>query len=323
MNILVAVFSDPAWSLPPEQVERLRRIFPHHRFEFARSEPELLEGLTSADIAFSGQITGAALARAPRLRWVQSPAAGVGRLLSPELRARDIIVTNARGIHGAPIAEHVLGVSIALARQFGIAMRDQVAHRWQKPRIAEIMTLAGRRMGIVGLGAIGTAVARMAASAGMRVSGLRRNPDHPPVAFVDLVYRPGQLDELLAASDIVVLAAPLTPETSGMIGSRELRLMKRDAFLVNVARGKLVREDELARELAAGTIGGAALDVFEHEPLDPASPLWDLPNVIITPHTSAFFTGYWELAVDLFAQNLRRFENGEPLVNVVDKGAGY
>lgn len=323
MNIVVAVFRDPAWSLPPAQVDRLRRAFPQHQFHFAQSDTELREALPLADVAFSGQIDGPALAHATQLRWVQTPAAGVGRLLSSEMRARDIVVTNSRGIHGVPIAEHVLGVSIAMARRFAPAIRDQVAHRWQKPAIAEIVTLGGRRMGIVGLGSIGTAVARLATCVGMRVSAVRRNPDRAPVDFVDRVYGPAQLHDLLADSDFVVLSAPLTAETAGMIGSRELRLMKSGAFLINIARGKLIEQDQLARELAAGTIGGAALDVFEHEPLDPASPLWDLPNVIITPHTSAFFTEYWERAVDLFAQNLRRFENNEPLVNVVDKAAGY
>jgi phosphoglycerate dehydrogenase-like enzyme len=323
MQIVVAVFTDPTWSIPREQVDRLRRSFPHHTFTDARSERELVDALAEAEVAFTGLVGGAMLARAPRLRWVQSPAAGVGRLLSPQMLARDVVITNSRGIVGVPIAEHVLGVATMFARRLHLAVRNQVAHRWAKPTMSEVFTLAGRVMGIVGFGAVGSAIGRLASSAGMRVSALRRNPGGTRAEFLDAVYGPGQLHELLALADFVVLAAPLTPATTGLIGSAEIRRMKPTAFLINVARGKLIRQEELARELTEGTIAGAALDVFEHEPLDRASPLWDLANVIITPHTSAFFADYWQLAVDLFAQNLHRFENGEPLVNVVDKEAGY
>ena len=157
----------------------------------------------------------------------------------------------------------------------------------------------------------------------MRVSAVRRHADRPRPPFVDDVTGPGELGTLLARADIVVLAAPLTGETRGLIGRPELRLMKRSAILVNVARGKLVSEQDLADELAAGSIAGAALDVFEREPLDPASPLWGLPNVLITPHTSGFREDYWPAVVDLFMENLRRFESGRRLMNVVDKDAGY
>jgi len=137
------------------------------------------------------------------------------------------------------------------------------------------------------------------------------------------VYPASELRRFLGECDVVVVAAPLTAETRGLIGRDELRAMRRDGVLVNVSRGKLLREAEVAEELASGTIAGAALDVFEHEPLDPGSPLWDLPNVVITPHTSAFRRDYWQVTVDLFADNLERFLRGEPLVNVVDKEAGY
>jgi phosphoglycerate dehydrogenase-like enzyme len=158
---------------------------------------------------------------------------------------------------------------------------------------------------------------------GMRVIATRRRATAPRPASVEVVYAPSRLPELLAASDVVVLAAPSTDATRDLIGSAEIRKMKRDAILINVARGRLVREEDLAVELSRGTIAGAALDVFEREPLDASSPLWDLPNVVITPHTSGFREDYWEAAVELFADNLRRFEAGIPLLNVVDKAAGY
>jgi len=323
MHIIVAVFGDPIWTLPVEEVERLRAMFPAHTFTDARSVEALAAAMPGADVAFSGRIDADLLALAPRLCWVQSPAAGVGRLLSPLMRASEVILTNARGIHADPIAEHVLGVTLALARHLHEAVRCQIESRWAKLSMSSFVTLRGRRMGIVGFGAIGSAVAARAAALGMRVSALRRTAAPVGVPGVDRAYGPAGLDDLVAESDVVVVAAPLTAATHGLIGRRELRLMKPGAFLVNIARGKLVREAELADELARGTIAGAALDVFEHEPLDPASPLWRLPNVIITPHTSGFFPEYWRLAVDVFADNLRRFEAGAPLVNVVDKAAGY
>ena len=178
-------------------------------------------------------------------------------------------------------------------------------------------------MGLVGLGAIGQAVAEKAGALGMDVIAVRRRQDGPRPPAVSRVYPVSELAAFLGDADVVVVCAPLTAETRGLIGGAELRLMKPASILINVARGKLLREAEVAEELAKGTIAGAALDVFEREPLDAGSPLWDLPNVVITPHTSAFRRDYWEAAVGLFADNLDRFLRGAPLVNVVNKDAGY
>ncbi len=323
MNILVYIVSGPSWTIPPKQVEQLRRDFPQHQFTNAESEAEALAGIRDADIVFSSLVTPQLFVAAKLLRWVHSPAAGVGRLLFPELSRSDVVLTNSSGLHAIPIAEHVFGLAVALSRKFGLAMTRQAEHRWAKDEIAAVRVLHGHALGIVGLGAIGTAIARLGVAFGMRVIAVRRHPGAQRPEGVEEVLGVEELPRLLASSDYVVLAAPLTGETNGLIGSRELRQMKRDAFLINIARGKLVREHELAAELANGTIAGAGLDVFEHEPLDPASPLWGLPNVILTPHTSGFFEGYWDAATELFANNLGRFERGEALRNVVDKKAGY
>jgi len=323
MNVLVAIYGSHPWNIPPANVEYLRRRFPHVVFTHAAREPDVMAHIAGADVGFLGRLRAPALASARRLRWVHSPAAGVGNLMFPEMIASDVIITNSRGMHGAVIAEHVIGVAIVLFRQIDVAIRAQLRHRWEQADLADIRSLRGRCMGIVGLGAVGSAVAGAAAAMGMRVIATRRRPGAPRPASVEAVYPPSQLPELLAASDVVVLAAPNTEATQGLIGSPEIRQMKRDAILINVARGRLIREKDLAAELARGTIAGAALDVFDREPLDVASPLWDLPNVLITPHTSGFREDYWEAAVELFADNLRRFEAGEPLLNVVDKAAGY
>jgi phosphoglycerate dehydrogenase-like enzyme len=325
VRVLTSIVPDGVWQLPASLVEGLRQRFPGVTFVDAPRSDDRLRELPDADVAFLSRLKPEEFAVASRLAWIQSPAAGVGSLLFPALRESPVLLTNARGIHGAPIAEHVIGVSIVLFRQMHRAIRSQAAHEWVKDQLSlsSYRTLSGRCLALVGLGSIGAAIAEKAAALGMRVVATRRNVGAPRPAAVSAVYPSSELDTLLLQADILVIAAPLTPATGGLIGGAELRRMKRDAILVNIARGRLVREAELAEELARGTIAGAALDVFEHEPLDPASPLWDLPNVVITPHTSAFRSDYWDAAVGLFADNLARYLAGRPLVNLVDKDAGY
>lgn len=323
MKVVTSVYSDPTWTLPVSEVERLRRAFPEWTIVDAPSREARLREIADADVAFVSQLQPDEFAAAPRLRWIQSPAAGVASLLYPALRDSRVILTNARGIHGDAMAEHVIGLAIVLFRQIHVAVRNQGRHDFHKPPQSAFRMLRGHVCGVVGLGSIGTAVAERAAALGMDVIALRRRISEPRPACVSAIYPPSELATLLGRSDVVVLTAPLTGDTRGLVGAAELRQMRPGAVLVNVARGKLVKEAELAAELSRGTIAGAALDVFDHEPLSPDSPLWDLPNVVITPHTSAFRDDYWTLAVDLFASNLRRFERGEALANLVDKHAGY
>jgi phosphoglycerate dehydrogenase-like enzyme len=218
-------------------------------------------------------------------------------------------------------------VTIALARRLPVAMRAQIAHRWAQHELegadVDVRTLHGQRMGIVGLGSIGMELVKIAAPFGFRISAIRRRASEPAPAGVESVWPPDRLLDLLAGSDVVVLAAPHTPDTRHLIGRRELDRIKRGALLVNIARGKLVDDDAVIEALRDGRLGGAALDVFSEEPLPPSSPYWDLPNVIVTPHTSGALRDYWTPLVALFSENLRRFESGEPLLNVVDKAAGY
>jgi phosphoglycerate dehydrogenase-like enzyme len=326
--VVVGVISPaPAWIMPRRFVDELRRDFPQHTFSEAWDRETLRRLLPDADAAFTPFIDRDIFPLATRLRWVQSPAVGVGSLMFPELLASDVVITSARGIRARSIAEHVLGVTIALARRFPAAMRAQIAHRWAQDELegadVDVRTLHGQRMGIVGLGAIGLELAKIAAPFGFRITAIRRRATEPPPADVEAVWPPGRLLDLLARSDVVVLAAPHTPQTKQLIGRRELDAVKRGALLVNIARGKLVDDEALIGALRDGRIGGAALDVFSEEPLPASSPYWDLPNVVITPHTSGAMRDYWTPLVGLFAANLRRFENGEPLLNVVDKVAGY
>jgi phosphoglycerate dehydrogenase-like enzyme len=328
MNILIAVISPAAaWVMPKHFVEHLRRDFPQHTFSEAWDRDALRQLLPDADAAFTPFVDRDVFPSASRLRWVQSPAVGVGSLMFPELLASPVVITSARGIRARAIAEHVLGVTIALARRLPVAIRAQAAHRWAQEELegaaVDVRTLQGQRMGIVGLGAIGLELVNIAAPFGFRITAIRRRAGEPLPPGVEDVWPPERLHDLLAQSDVVVLAVPHTPETKRLIGKAALDRIKRGALLVNIARGKLIDDAAVIDALRDGRLGGAALDVFSTEPLDPASPYWDLPNVIVTPHTSGALQDYWTPLVALFADNLRRFENGEPLRNVVDKVAGY
>ncbi|HEX5827635.1 MAG TPA: D-2-hydroxyacid dehydrogenase [Candidatus Limnocylindrales bacterium] len=273
------------------------------------------------------------LARAPHLRWVHSATAGVERVLTPASRERGITITNARGVFSRPIAEYVMLMILAAARRLPQLLELQAERTWQPLEARELRDVT---VGIVGLGSIGRAVGALATAFGCRVVATRRRPeagqhasdgagDEPFLGslMLDRVLPPEQLPELLAESDFVVLAAPLTADTVGLIGESAIGVMKPGAWVINVARGELVDETALARALRNGRIGGAVLDTFREEPLPPSSPLYELPNVILTPHTSWSSTRVLDRSVDLFCDNLRRYAAGEPLVNVVDPTAGY
>jgi phosphoglycerate dehydrogenase-like enzyme len=325
VTILISIQSAfEIWTIPPACVDRLRTRFPQHTFLHARSDDEARTMYPDADVVFAGQITREQLAAAPRLRWLHSPAAGVGGMLFPEMVAGPVVITNSRGMSAGTIAEHVLAVTLALFRRLPHAFQSQAAGEWAQDAIGAEgnRLIAGARVLVVGLGAIGGAVARRMTLLGARVTGLRRRT--AGVAYGEWTIAPsGRLHDLLPAADVVVIAAPHTRETRGLIGRPELSLMSRDAILINVSRGQLVDEPALIEALGAGTIGGAALDVFVDEPLPPDSPFWTLPNVLITPHTSGFRPDHWDAATSLFAENLQLFDRGQPLVNVVDKQAGY
>lgn len=326
MIVLVSIHSPfRMWCVPGAEVERLRREFPDHTFLHARDDEEALRLIPEAVVAYSAQIGPEHLRAARRLRWIHSPSAGIGSMLFPEMIAADVVLTNSRGVAAETIAEHVIAVTLALFRRLPLALRRQAERAWAQDEIGAQgnRRLAGSRVLIVGLGAIGSATARRMHALGAAVAGVRRRPDAPPPEGVRAVYSPEQLAEVLPDFDVVVIAAPQTRWTRGLFGARELDRMKADAVLVNVARGGLVDEQALAAALHAGRLAGAALDVFRGEPLGPDSPLWTVPNLLITPHTSGLRMDHWQAATSLFADNVRRFDRGEPLLNVVDKTAGY
>ncbi len=285
-----------------------------------RSEIESLMG--DVEIA-AGHLAPALLAKAPTLRWYQQWGAGADWLMRhPEIAERDFIITNASGVHAIQISEHILAFLLAFARRLPDAVRAQSQRRWQKQRHDDVFELAGKTLLLIGVGAIGERTARLAAALGMRVLGIRRNP-MGTVPGVEQIGGPDRLHAFLSQADFVALTVPLTGETRKMIGESELRLMKRTAYLVNIGRGGTIDEAALVRALREGWIAGAGLDVFEKEPLPADSPLWDMPNVIITAHYAGSTPAYDERAMAIFLDNLRRYMAGEPLRNVVDKRLGY
>ncbi len=313
--------------LPDYLVERLSeavcRIAPDCQIIPFGPDGEVAESLEDAEVLFlrwglSPEATRKLIARIPHLRWIHTISAGVDHLLFPELRESEAILTNASGVFNVPIAETVLAYMLAVVKRLPEFLAYQREHRWQKLSLRE---LRGLTVGIVGLGDIGSEVARLCRAFGMRVLGLRRHPTPSDVA--DEVFPPERLHDLLAPSDFVVIALPLTEETRGIIGREALAAMKPDAWLINIARGALVDEEALIEALREGRIGGACLDVFAEEPLPEDSPLWDMLNVIITPHNSWSSPHIDEREIELFLENLRRYVAGEPLRNVVDKKAGY
>lgn len=337
------------WNMPSWVPERLRQEFPDVEIQqfcdYAAAEPHLHD----ADAVVTWSLRPEQLALAKKLRWIHSPAAAVHQLMIPEIINSDIIVTNSSRVHGPVVAEHVVALIMSLARCIPSVVRYQEKHIWSqqnlwnnRPRPREI---AGATLGIVGLGTIGTYVARHASALGMRIVATREHPEKGLPNFLtdktpgaapfpegdganhkqsgNEVFGPDQVDRLLEQSDYVLLSAPLRPNTRALINAGRLAKMKPDACLINVARGALIDQTALVDALRKRKIGGAALDVFETEPLPPESPLWDLPNVLITPHSGAITEQLWDRHYAHISENLRRFIAGAPLIGVVDKQEGY
>ncbi len=305
--------------LADEDLARVAAAAPGYEVVVARERSEQAAALEGAEIAF-GPVPFDLVAAAPRLKWFQQWSAGSDWLRRhPEVVAGPLVVTNASGVHAVPISEHILALLLAFARNLPRAFDNQRESRWPgKP--PAVFELAGRTALIVGLGAIGARTARLLHALDVRVLGVRRHLGAPALPGVERV---GALDELLPLADFVILTVPLTAATEGMVGAAQLASMKPTAHIVNIGRGLTVDEAALARALQDGTIAGAGLDVFEEEPLPVGSPLWGLPNVIVTTHYAGATPAYADRAFDIFVANLRRYLRGEPLENVVDKTAGY
>lgn len=315
------------WEAPVWFDQRMRQDFPQVeivRFLTRQDDPAEFK---DANVIFSSSLTVEQFTSAKKLRWVHSPSAAIHQFLFPELIRSNVTLTNGRYVHGGVVAEHVIALIFALAKNLPRSMRLQAQHVWGQAEMAEEGSrpreIAGATLGLVGLGSIGGDVAKHAAALGMRVIATRENLTKPKPEGVEQVFPANELSKLLHESDYVVLTAPVTNSTEKLINEQRLKEMKPKACLINVGRGALVDEAALAQALKNKTIAAAALDVFEKEPLPESSPLWDLENALITPHIAGFTDKVWERQYAFFTENLKRFLNGQPLSAVVDKQKGY
>ena len=301
------------WRPPPWFVDKLRAEFPQVEVKYSATKRDDEQALDGADVLIGWSLSPEQLRAAKNLRWIYSITAAVDQFLYPELISSEIALTNAGSVHGPVVAEHAIAMLLALAKRLPSAVRYQERRKWameaiwnEQPRPREVR---GANVVVIGLGSIGAEVASMAASLKMHVIGVREHPERGMAGAHEVVGY-GSMDSAIARADFVVLAAPLTERTRHLIDARRLQLFKPTAFLINVSRGALVDEGALVKALRDRKIAGAALDVFEQEPLSRWSPLWKMPQVLITPHTAFLTENVWHRHYEVFAANLKTISRG-------------
>jgi phosphoglycerate dehydrogenase-like enzyme len=315
------------WNVPAWFPEKLRANFPEIEIVNRNNYHGIEQDLRDAEVMFAFSLSPEQFTAARSLRWLHTPTAAVHQLLFSELVNSNVVLTKSSELHGPVVAEHVLALVLALTRKIPQSARLQTKHFWGPETIwkegPHPRELAGATLGLVGLGSIGRRVAKMASALGMRVIAVREHVERGSPEGVAAVFPPTALDEMLAQSDFVVLAAPVTAATNGLFTAARFAAMKPTAYLINVGRGEQVNEAALIDALRNRRIAGAALDVFEQEPLPQDSPLWDLENLLITPHTGSQTEQLWPRHYQVFSENLCRYLAHEPLLFVVDKQKGY
>jgi len=314
------------WRPKPAMAEAIRNRWPAMRVLHLPNYDHLAAELPDTDIFVGYSLRPEQLKEAKKLKWIHSTAAGVAQLMYSELRDSGIMVTNPSGIFSVPMAEHTMGLLLALARNFPDSVRGQDRARWAQQEIWDqpqhLTELNGKVLLIVGYGSIGREVAKRAKAFDMRVWGMTRS-GMGEQAYVENIFAVSQLAEALPDADYVMICAPETAETKDLIGAAEIAKMKRGARLINVARGSLLDETALVQALESGALGGAALDVAQTEPLPAESPLWKAPNLFITPHTSGVSDRLWDRQTAILIDLLERWFAGQDLFNQVDFARGY
>jgi phosphoglycerate dehydrogenase-like enzyme len=293
---------------------------------------------TGCDVLLTFRVPDNIKHLAPSLKWIQLLSAGADHVPAAALKSGAVPIATASGIHATPIAEYTLASMLAYAHRIHLAIRAQIRREWMRSGafMGSVDEIRGQTLGIIGYGSIGRETARLAAAFGMKVLALKRNPadrtdpgwcppglGDPEGRIPARFFGPDDREAILRESDYVSVTLPRTEHTLNFIGERELAAMKPGAYLVNIGRGEVIDEPAMAKALSDQKIGGAGLDVFEHEPLEASSPLWDLENVILTPHISGANRGYMDKACELFAENLKRSTTNRPLLNLVDPNLGY
>jgi phosphoglycerate dehydrogenase-like enzyme len=325
-TLIVHYHSFELWHAPSWIRERLHQDFPGHTFIQLQNYDRVPEEISDTDVFIGWSLRPEQFADARKLRWIHSPAAAVHQLMYPELIKSSVALTNSTGIHGPVVAEHAIAVLLALAKRLPQAMQYQAKHEWSQDQLwhgsPPPREVSDSTVLIVGMGSIGREFAARAKALGMKILAIRENPAKGLEA-ADAVYSSSQIDEVLPQADYVLLCTPVTPATTGIMNAARLSKMKFDAYLINVARGPLIDEAALFDALQHRRIAGAALDVFNDEPLPANSPFWSLDNILITPHTAAVTDRLWERHYRLIVDNMKRFLAGQRLLNEVDKSRGY
>ena len=328
MKLLVVVHHHfNLWRVPVCFVEKLAEDFPQVQVVNRDSYDGVEDDLRNAEVILTISLRPEQFALCRQLRWIHAPTSAVHQFQFPDLVNSDVVVTNSTEVHGPVVAEHVVAQIFALAKKIPQIAILQQEHVWGQETVWNAgphpREVVGATLGLIGVGSIGRRVAQMASAIGMRVIAIREHVEKRTPAGVEQVFSPSQIDDLLRQSDFVVIAAPLVPATEKLIDAARLRVMKPDAYLINVGRGPQVDEAALFEALRARRIAGAALDVFEHEPLPADSPLWDLDNLLISPHTAGLTEKLWHRHYEHLSANLRRYFAKKPLQSTVDKRKGY
>lgn len=314
------------WRPKPAMAEAIQRRWPEMRVVHLPDYSRLTEELPDTDIFVGYSLRAEQLKVAPKLKWIHSTAAGVSQLMYPELRNRDVLITNPSGVFSVPMAEHTMGMMLALARNFPDCVRHQDRGSWGQQEITDqpqhLTELNGNTLLVIGFGSIGHELARRAKAFDMRVWGVSRT-GRGDGNLAERIVPVSQLHQVLPAADYLVIAAPQTPETDNLIGAEEIALMKPGARLLNMSRGTLLDEAALIRALEDGRLTGAGLDVTETEPLPPDSPLWKAPRCFITPHTSAMSDRLWTRQAEMLIDLLEHWFDGREMYNRVDLERGY
>lgn len=306
--------------MPSEVVAQFQAVAPGATVK-AVDSAQLKTEIADAD-ALLGTVNPDLVRAGKKLKWVQMYFAGMENVLSPELVNSDIVLTNGKIIQGPEIADHAMALLLALTRGLYRTIPTRTTEKWSRNTEQGMVELNGKTAVVIGVGGIGTQIAVRAHGFGMRVIGVDPK-DKPYMPFVEKMVTPERLDEVLPEADVIFISAPHTPKSRGMVGSRQFDLMKKGAYFVAVSRGKVFDNNALVRALDSKRLAGAGLDVTDPEPLPPGHPLWKFENVVITPHTAGTSDRIQERRVALVKENVRRFVAGEPLLNVVDKRAGY
>jgi phosphoglycerate dehydrogenase-like enzyme len=327
MKVVLAIHHPfELWNAPEWLGGRLQHDFPQLRFVQLAGFEHLGDEIADAEVFIGWQLRQEQFRRASKLQWIHATTAAVHQLMFPELVASSVRVTNSTDIHGPVVAEHAMSLVMALCKGLPLAAIYQARRHWGQQDLwrSEMRPreIAGAKLGIIGLGAIGKHCVPLAKGLNMQVLAMRDRP-HLGGEGADQVFGTGHLEEMLAEADYVLLAAPLTPKTDALFNDQTFAMMRSDACFLNVSRGALVDEAALERALRSKTIRAAALDVFATEPLPADSPLWELENLLITPHTAAITERLWDRHYIRITENLRRFIDGRELLGEVDKQKGY